>query len=279
VKSLLVGICVVICALAGGTPGTARAGDDPLFPLIVAEDWSALQKAARQRLDADPLDGIALHALGRMAVDGDVGTEQQREALLPQIRACLTARPHDAFCHLAYGQVAGAQLKSLSMFDALDSVDKVTDAFVAAVADDPSDYDARESLVTFYIRAPGIVGGSMRKAYRNADAYAKINPDYARLLYALIALEEDDLSKAEDQLAKLPEDPSDPVLAQLTAKRWLALGIAYLGTNDYGAAQVALTRALAHGAPSVVAKSRQALDHMPQVRPMADNDQGSPGTY
>ena len=42
------------------------------------------------------------------------------------------------------------------------------------MAADPASYDARESLVTFYIRAPGIVGGSMKKGYRNADAYAKI---------------------------------------------------------------------------------------------------------
>lgn len=264
-KNLLVGICAMICVLAGGTPGTARAADDPLFARVIGEDWTGVQNAAHQRLDADPLDGIALHALGRMAVDGDVGTDQQRAALLPPIRACLAARPHDPFCHLAYGQVLGAQLKSLSMFDALDSVDKVTDAFVAAVADDPSNYDARESLVTFYIRAPGIVGGSMRKAYRNADSYAKIDPDYAQLLYALIAVEEDDLSKAEAQLAKLPEDPADPVLAQMIAKRWLAIGLAYLGDNQYGPAQTALAHAAAHGAPSIAAKSRDALTRLAEI--------------
>jgi tetratricopeptide (TPR) repeat protein len=279
VKQLLVVLYAVLCILVGGTPGTARAADDPLFPLITGEDWTALQDAARQRLEADPLDGIALHALGRMAVDGDVGTEQQREALLPRIRACLAARPDDAFCRLAYGQVMGAQLKSLSMLDALGSVSKVTDAFEAAVAADPSSYDARESLVTFYIRAPGIVGGSMKKAYRQADAYAKINPEYARLLYALIAIEEDDLPKAEAQLDKLPEDPADPVLAQMVAKRWLTIGIAYIGANDFGQAQAALVHALAHGAPSVVAKSREALDRLPQAGPVAVNDQVKPGTY
>ena len=237
---------------------------DSMLGLIIGEQWSELDMIANDRLAADPLDGIALHALARKSVDGDVGSAEQRTALLPRIEACLAARPADTLCKLAYGQVLGAQLKSLSMFDALGSVSKVPESFEAAVAADPADFDARESTVTFYIRAPSIVGGSMRRAYRHVDQYAKIAPDYAGLLYVLIAIEEKDLPKAKALLAKLPESSSDRVLSQMIAKRWLALGLAYLDAGDYDSAHAAFVHGIAHGAPSIAGQSHWGLGRIAQ---------------
>jgi len=263
-KSVLAGIGALIGVLAGGIAGSAQAAD-PMFDLIIGEQWSELDRVAHERLAADPLDGAAIHALSRMSIDSEVGSENLRSQAMDKIQACLAARPDDGLCRLSYGQVFGVLIKSQTMFDAMGSVSKIIEAFEAAVAADPASYDARESLVTFYIRAPGIVGGSMKKGYKHTDDYAKINPDYARLLYALIAMEEGDLRKAEAQLAPLPEAAGDSVLAHMIAKRYLAIGLAYLDAKDYPHARAALERSRAHGATSVAGYSHWGLGRIAQA--------------
>lgn len=258
-KKLIAGAAALLGVWAAA-PTAARAASDPYFDMIIGENWTELDRLARERLAADPLDAQALHALGRLSLDSEAGSEQKRAEILPKIEACLAARPEDGLCRLAYGQVLGAVLSSRGMLDALGSVGRVVESFEAAVAADPTGYDARESLVTFYIRAPGIVGGSMRKAYRNADDYARIDPAYAKLLYALIALQEDDLPKAEAQLAALPETSPDPVLTHMIAKRWLAIGQAWLGDKDYVHARAAFEHGRDHGAPSIVSAAQKGLD-------------------
>jgi tetratricopeptide (TPR) repeat protein len=263
-KKLFAGLCVFLCVIAGTLSEGASAAD-PMFDLILGEQWSELDRLAHERLAEDPLDGAAIHALARLSIDAEVGTDSLRDQAMAKIRACLAARPQDGLCRLSYGQVFGVLIKSQSMFEAMGSVGKITAAFEAAVAADPASYDARESLVTFYIRAPGIVGGSMKKAYAQTDSYAQINPDYARLLYALIALEEDDLPKAEAQLAKLPDASDDSVLTHMVAKRYLALGLAYLDAKDYTHARAALVRSVAHGATSVAGYSHWGLGRIAQA--------------
>lgn len=251
-------LLVLLASLTAQQAGAVQA--DPLMVQVTAENWQPLEREAKQRLAANPMDSQALHALGRVAIDRDAGSPELRKYVLAQAQACIAARPNDALCQLAYGQVLGNLLNEQGGLEALGSVGKVQQAFEAAVAADPKDYDARESLVTFYLRAPGIVGGSMRKARKNADDYTRIDSQRARLLYALISLEDGDPAKAEQYMAGLPPDSEDEDLNRLMAKRWLAIGQAYLedGKNDQAAA--AFRRALPHGAPTIVADARQALD-------------------
>ena len=263
-KSLLAGFCALFCAWVGGITQAARAAD-PMFDLIISENWPELDRVAYDRLAADPLDGIAIHALARRAIDSEVGSDRLRAEVMQKIDACLAAHPESGKCNLAYGQVFGVLIKSQSMFEAMGSVSKITESFEAAVTADPGDYDARESLVTFYIRAPGIVGGSMRKGYKNVDDYAKLNPDYAKLLYALIALQENDLSKAEGIVGKLPEESGDGIMTHMIAKRWLAIGQAYYENKDNTRAHAALEHARMHGAPSVAAYAHLGLARIAQA--------------
>jgi len=235
------------------------AAADALMISVIAEDWGSVERLANERLAADPTDAIALHALGRMAIDGNVGSQPLRRKLLPQVQSCLALRPNDGLCQLAYGQILGVELESQGMLAALGSVDKVREAFEAAVAAAPADYDARESLVNFYLNAPGIVGGSMSKARRHAEEFARFDSSRAHLLSALVALHEDDPAKAENELSRLPESSGDADLNRLIANRWLAVGRAYLDQRRYDEAEAAFSRSLAGGAPSVAVKARQEI--------------------
>lgn len=230
--------------------------------LVIAEDWPALEREAKSRLAADPLDSVALHALGRLAIDSKMGSEDLRQSVLQQAQACIAARPVDPLCQLAYGQILGVVLNGQGGLTALGSVGKVQQAFEMAVAAAPANYDARESLMTFYLRAPGIVGGSLRRARKNADDYARIDPDRAHLLYALIGLDDNDPAKAEREMAGIPEQSDDEDFNRLAAKRWLGIAQAYLEDEKEDKAAAAFERALPHGAPSVALAARHALDHL-----------------
>jgi hypothetical protein len=254
------GTLLVLLACLAAQPVFASA--DPLMVMVIAEDWPALEREAKQRLAVDPLDSKALHALGRLSIDSEVGSDALRQTLLQQAQTCIAARPYDALCQLSYGQILGVILNGQGGLSAFNSVGKVQHALEAAVASAPNDYDARESLVTFYLRAPGIVGGSMRRARRNAEDYVSADPDRARLLFALIALQDDDAAKAEEAMAGLPEQSDDADLNRLIAKRWLAIAQTYLDQEKETEAAASFQRALAHGAPSVALAARQALDRL-----------------
>lgn len=272
---LLAGLGALFVLLAAFTTQPAAASADPLMVQVIAEDWPALEREAKQRLAADPMDSEALHAMGRFAIDSDMGSEPLRQSLLAQAQACIAARPYDALCQLAYGQILGMELNGEGGLSALNSVGKVQQAFEAAVADAPDNYDARESLVTFYLRAPGFVGGSTRKARKNAEAFTKIDPDRARLLFALIALEDNEPSKAEQAMVGLKDESGDADLDRLVAKRWLAVGLAYIDAQDHDSAVAALTRAATRGAPSVAQAARQALERITASRQTAQASQAA----
>jgi len=276
------GALLVLLAIMTAQPAAASA--DPLMSLVIAEDWPKLESEAKQRLDADPLDGAALHALGRLAIDGDKGSEEMRQSLLPKAEACIKARPYDGLCQLAYGQILGTVLNGQGGLAALGSVGKVQQALESAVADLPDNFDARESLVNFYLQAPGFVGGSTRKAIKNAEDFVKYDSDRARLLYAQIDLQQSSPSNAEQEMSGLKQQSGDADLDRQAAKRWLDIGLSYAKAQDHDSAVAALTRAAARGAPSVVQEAREALERITASRQTAQASQaaqaggGSPST-
>lgn len=243
--------------------------------LVIAEDWPAVESQAKDRLAADPLDAEALQALGRLAIDDERGSAEMRKALLPKAESCIKARPYDGLCQLAYGQILGTELNGQGGLAALGSVGKVLQAFESAVADAPENYDARESLVNFYLNAPGFVGGSTRKARKNAEAFVKIDPRRARLLFAAIDLQQDSPSMAEDEMAGLKDESGDPDLDRLAAQRWLTIGVTYVKLQDRDSAAASLTRAAQHGAPSVAKRARDALAQISANRETAQTSQAA----
>ena len=230
--------------------------------MVIAEDWNALRAQAEARLAANPADSEALHALGRIAIDGDVGSDALRQSVLKQAESCVAARPADALCQLTYGQLFGNFLNRMGGLEALGSVSKVQASFEAAAAAAPADFDARESLVTFYSRAPGFVGGSYRKARSQAMDFSRYDAPRAHLLLALIALDENGPAQAEQEMSHIGDAAADADLRRLIAKRWLAIGQSYLEESQNDRAAAAFHRALSNGAPSVAAAASRALDKL-----------------
>lgn len=74
---------------------------------------------------------------------------------------------------LKLGEARGTLAGEVGMFKAMRMAGKVKSAFEKAVALDPDNIDARSGLVTYYLNAPGMAGGSTDKAFEQAEEIAK----------------------------------------------------------------------------------------------------------
>ena len=84
-------------------------------------------------------------------------------------------------------------------------------AWEKAVALDPNSLDARDSLIQFYLQAPGVMGGGVDKAREQAAEIRKRDAVRGHIASANIALDQKDPAGAERELkAAIQEAPAEP---------------------------------------------------------------------
>lgn len=108
--------------------------------------------------------------------------------------------------------------------------------FQKAVELDPKHFDMRRDLNQFYLQAPGIVGGSVRKAIQNSTDFAKVDPARAQLLRAEVHIYEKEFDKAEAILANI-KPGADGDLADSLSGATSSLGFAMVNANEAAKAQ------------------------------------------
>jgi tetratricopeptide (TPR) repeat protein len=83
------------------------------------------------------------------------------------------AKPNSAQYHLWLGEAYGSQAKDASFFRQPGLAGKTRDEFERAVQLDPNLLDARSALISYYLMAPGFMGGSEDKAIEQAQEIRK----------------------------------------------------------------------------------------------------------
>lgn len=167
-----------------------------------------LERAAQARLSAQPEDAQAAVALGLAALED--GEPKRLEAALKPLQACVERQPTLATCHYALGSVYGVQAMTGGMMKAMGLAGRIKESLSRAVELDPMLYEARQSLVQVYLLLPGMAGGSVSKAKELAAAADKRQPEHAKALRAMIALQDKQWMEAERELqsAKPGDDKS-----------------------------------------------------------------------
>jgi tetratricopeptide (TPR) repeat protein len=94
------------------------------------------------------------------------------------------------------------------------------------------------------LQAPGIAGGSVRKAIANCDEHGKINVAQGKLLRAEVHIYEKEFDKAEAILTTLKQT-SDEVVVRTLPQAWASLGFAMIGDKQAGKAQSLFERLIA----------------------------------
>jgi tetratricopeptide (TPR) repeat protein len=175
----------------------AQSLDAEFSALLRADKHKEAEQLARQRLAANPKDDVALWTLGRLT-GGEVAA---RKELLPKAEACVAERPQSARCHNLIGSLLGIQAQSGGMSEALKLVGRIKEGFIKGAELDPGHYAIRRDLVQFYLQAPGIAGGSVRKAREQAEDFGKKDPARGALLGAEVLIYDKAFDKAEAVLA------------------------------------------------------------------------------
>lgn len=228
-------LVIVVCA-----PAFAQSTDAEFSALSKARKSVEMESLARDRISKNANDDIALWYLGRVVA----GDAKKRDELIPRAEQCIKDLPQSARCHNLLGSLYGAAAMSAGVTAGIKYASRIKEMFVKAVELDPRHYPMRRDLNQFYLQAPGIAGGSVRKAIDNSNDFAKVDASRSQLLRADVHIYEKEYAKAEAILSAL-KSAGDSDLAEAIQAATTNLGLAMVNNGSPDKAQTLFERQIA----------------------------------
>ncbi len=238
---------------------SAQSTDADFAPLMKERKIAEVEKLATDRVAANAKDDIAIWYLASVSANDAA----KRDAAIAKAEACIKALPDSAKCHHALGRLYGAAALSSGMMGGLKYVSRIKEEFSKAVELDPKNFDSRRELNQFFLNAPGIAGGSVKRAIENAEAHTKINAAQGQLLRAEVHIYEKEFDKAENLLATV-RPAGDEIAARVLPQAWSGLGFAMINDKQAAKAQSLFERLIA-------ADANNALMHFGLGRAQLEN--------
>jgi tetratricopeptide (TPR) repeat protein len=214
-------LCVL--PMVATVAAAAQSTDAEFYALGRANRSAEIETLARARLAEDPADDVALWHLGRI-VSGDAA---KRDALIPSVEHCVEQRPRSARCHNLLGSLYGSVASSGSMSAGLKLADRIKEQYLRAVELEPRNFAYVRDLNQYYLRAPGVFGGSVSKAVQAAADYGRLDPQRGRVLRAEVHVAEEEFDAATAMLATIRAG-ADLELADAVRSATAGLGFALI---------------------------------------------------
>jgi tetratricopeptide (TPR) repeat protein len=171
----------VACLLA--VPAHA-APDAATRRLLDAGHWKQARAILEPRVKANPSDAEAAALLSRVRqAFGSL------DAALPLAETAVTLEPNVADYHWRLAEVVGQMAQRASVFKQIGLGRRFRQEAETAMKLDARHLDSRAGMISFYIQAPGIVGGDRKKADQLAEEIARIDPAAGFLARARVLVE------------------------------------------------------------------------------------------
>jgi tetratricopeptide (TPR) repeat protein len=231
-----VSVCRIVTITAVALSLTAAAGaqaHEYTASLRLHQD-AEVARAIAAKLASDPANADALIAKTELILNE--GNESRLDEAVKLAEQCIAAHQQNAECQLAYGNALGTKAMTAGIWSAMSYAGKIRDAFQKAVELDPKNWDARGSLMQYYLQAPGVVGGGLGKAQSLASESGKLSVAAGTLLHAYIDLDQDQAAKAEADILAVNTSGSD-MLADMQRDLLVNLGFHYMKNKKYGDAE------------------------------------------
>jgi tetratricopeptide (TPR) repeat protein len=223
---------LLVTLLATSFTAFAESTDADFSTLLKARNRDAAEALARERMAKNAKDDIALWYAARLGS----ANAQKRDELIPRAEQCIKDLPESARCHSALGSLYGSLAMSGGMSAGLKYAGKIKDLMLRAVQLAPTNYDMRRDLNQFYLQAPGIVGGSVRKAIENSNDFGKFDATRGQLLRAEVHIYEKEFSAAESLLRGI-KTTNNAEMADIVFSALTNLGFALLNNKKVVEAQ------------------------------------------
>lgn len=189
---------------------------------------------AKAALSSEGGSASTSYYLGRIAV-----IEERPEEAVGLFERAIKADGRNSDYHRWLGIALGLQAREAGRFRQAMLASRAKGEFERAVALDPRNVGAREGLVQFYSIAPGIAGGSMRRAREHAMEIARVSPMRGRIASGMVHEREKDFAAAEREYVAASSSAPD------SAAPLMALGALYQRVEQWDKAFAAYERALA----------------------------------
>lgn len=108
--------------------------------------------------------------------------------------------------HFWLSQTYGAEIMTANVISKAFLAPKIKNEYIETLKYDRNHIPARIMLAQYYLRAPGIMGGGIDKAYNEAKILTSIDEKWGRLLYAQLYMGESNFKKAEDEFKYLEKN-------------------------------------------------------------------------
>lgn len=172
---------------------TIFAGEiEDLRLAVKTSDWDAAKALGESLTAANTENDEAFYLLGKA-----LGGLEEKEAAVAAFKKANSLAKGNADYLADYGYALIMRAQDMNMFQAGPTYMRAMDQYKAAVKADPEHLGAHIGLSRYYMNAPAIGGGSMKKAKDHAAEIARINPYMGHLESALIALKENRNEDAE----------------------------------------------------------------------------------
>lgn len=158
-------------ALALAGPLRAETDVEKAALLVKARSWPEAQALLERTVQADPRNAEALALLGEV----QLATRHPEKAVEYADKA-IRLDPEKARYHLLRGNAYGAQAQAASFLKALTLAGDIRGSYEKAVRLEPANRPARFALFSFYLIAPGVVGGGLGKARTFAGETQALDP-------------------------------------------------------------------------------------------------------
>lgn len=175
------------------------------------------------------------------------GDAQKAADLLEE---AIKINPNNPDYHLLIAQAYGTLAQDAGMFKMASLGKKAKAALDRAVQLDPKSYEARNGLISFYLQAPGIMGGSVEKALEQAGEIKKFDSLRGRRAYARIYVREKKPELARKEAVEAVRE------APTSAPAHIFLGNIWFNEKNWTAALHEYDYALKLDPASMVAKYR-----------------------
>jgi tetratricopeptide (TPR) repeat protein len=180
--------------------GAARGGSPEFEEHLAAKRWAEAEQLAVEQMQAEPRNAAAGGDLARVIIASRQRARFNEAAQL--LEKAAGAEPKVASWHFYLGQVYGRLAQSAGI-GGLGMAGRSKASLERAVALEPGNYEYAFALNEYYLEAPFIAGGSVKKARQAAARFASVDRDGSALLSAQVLIYEEEFAKASDLLLRL----------------------------------------------------------------------------